>query len=181
MKESDSFSELPFPQIVQPARTQKTICAMNLRKLKELRCEKAIAEHFVGLTNAYLSNGSSRNDDINHDLQVLVAFCNHHRNTLWRLYRDGTAERHHYLKTWLLEIASPPSGDWAELRLLLSPFIRTFGRLPRQRGSRLFSPLDEDLPVAVLQVREFGGTGKQEVPTVKIGSRLMMPESRPRA
>lgn len=154
---------------------------MHLRKLKELRCEKAIAEHFVELINTYLATSSSRNDDINDELLMLIEFCNHHRNTLWSLYRDGMAEYHHQLKTWLFEIASPPSGDWAELRLLLTPFIRTFGRLPRQRGSCLFSPLDEDLPVAVLQVREFGSTDEPEVPTVANDSRLIIPEIRPTA
>jgi hypothetical protein len=38
-------------------------------------------------------------------------------------------------------MASPPSGDWAELRLSLAPLIRTFGLIPRPKGTHLFSQI----------------------------------------
>lgn len=138
---------------------------MTLRYLRELRCEKTIGEQFVRLVANYLSNSPTRKDEINDDLFLLIELCNHHRKPLWTIYRDAATADRHDLKTWLFELATPPSGEWAQLRLFLTPFIRAFGMLPRPRGSQLFSPLDEDLAETGLDVREFGPVGGHEMTT----------------
>lgn len=112
-----------------------------LRDLRRLRCKKTIAEQFVGLVANYLSHSSHYQEEIPDELLLLIDFCNHHRTTLGSLYRDPATVDHTELRTWLHELATPPSGEWADLRLALTPFIRAFGRLPRPRGSKLFSPL----------------------------------------
>jgi hypothetical protein len=60
---------------------------------------------------------------------------------LWKIYRTGEHAGPEPLKKWLREMASPPSGDWAELRLSLAPLIRTFGLIPRPKGTHLFSQI----------------------------------------
>lgn len=140
---------------------------MTLPNLRELHCEKTIGEQFVRIVASYLSNSPPRKDEITDDLFLLIEFCNHHRKTLWTLYRDGATADQHALKTWLSELATPPSGEWAELRLFLNPFIRAFGMLPRPRGTRLFSPLDEDLAETGLTVREIAPIGEHALTTVR--------------
>ncbi|MEY3896618.1 MAG: hypothetical protein RLZZ214_2138 [Verrucomicrobiota bacterium] len=145
------------------------ISNLTLRNLKRLRCEKSIAEQFLGLVSNYLSNSPTRKDEINDDLFLLIELCNHHRQTLWSIYRDGATADQHDLKTWLYEIATPPSREWAELRLSLTPFIRAFGRLPRPRGSRLFSPMRDDLPETGSQDLESERIAEHELTIVEDG------------
>ncbi len=143
------------------------ITHLTLRNLRRLRCENSIAEQFVGLVTQFLSNGHARKDEIGDELFLLIDLCNHHRATLWQLYRDGATDNRHLLKTWLYEIATPPSGEWAELRFSLTPFIRTFGRLPRPRGTALFSPVNGVLREAGLSGRESGPSGKPAVTSAR--------------
>lgn len=154
---------------------------MTLRNLRELRCEKSITEHFVVLITTYLSNSPNQEEEINDELLFLIELCNHHRETLWSIHSCETSAHPHFLKTWLAEIASPPSGEWAKLRLLLTPFIRTFGRLPRPRGSQLFSPLDEALAETGRRIKESGAIDGREVTTVREGDCLEATAPQPKA
>ena len=115
------------------------ITPLTPRNLKRLRSEESVIEHFIGLVKMYLAGKPARKDSLNGELSLLIELCNHHRNLLWQIYRHGEHPGPEPLKDWLHELATPPSGDWAELRLALTPFIRTFGRLPRPKGSRLLS------------------------------------------
>lgn len=119
------------------------ITPLTPRNLKRLRSEESVIEHFIGLVAMFLANKPTRKDTITGELALLIELCNHHRNLLWQIYRHGEYSGPEPLKEWLHELATPPSGDWAELRLSLTPFIRSFGRLPRPKGSRLFSEPDQ--------------------------------------
>ena len=114
----------------------------TLRNLKLLSSDEAITRTFLDLVVEYLANANARKGEITDELYLLIALCNHHRQVLDILYRrDGMAVPQ--LRTWVHEFATAPAGDWAELRLALTPFIRTFGSLPRPKGSTLFSPMWE--------------------------------------
>jgi hypothetical protein len=117
------------------------ITPLTPRNLRRLCCEKSVTEHFVGLVTMFLANNPARKDTITDELCLLIELCNHHRNLLWKIYRTGEHAGPEPLKKWLREMASPPSGDWAELRLSLAPLIRTFGLIPRPKGTHLFSQI----------------------------------------
>jgi hypothetical protein len=110
------------------------------KNLPELRCEKTIGTRFVELVLEYLAQ-PAREGEINDQLYHLIVFCNYYRLPLRNLCRNGTHPNQELLETWLYEFATPPNGEWSELRYSTMPFIRAFGRLPRPRGSQLFSPL----------------------------------------
>lgn len=130
------------------------ITPLTPRNLRRLRCEKSVTEHFVGLVTMFLANNPARKDTITDELYLLIELCNHHRNLLWQIYRNGEHDGPEPLKEWLHEMATPPSADWAELRLSLTPFIRTFGRLPRPKGTNLFSQMGEPAKPA-LDIEEY--------------------------
>lgn len=117
---------------------------MTLQHLRKLPSEDSVAEHFALLVTDFLIRHPAQKNGKYTELEWIIELCNHHRLTLWTVYRDQHAASHPFLKTWLTEIASPPSGEWADLRSSLNPFIRVFGLLPRRRGGQLFSPLDRD-------------------------------------
>lgn len=132
------------------------ITPLTPRNLKRLRSEESVIEHFIGLVTMFLAGKPARRDTITEELSLLIELCNHHRNLLWQIYRHGEHSGPEPLKDWLYELATPPSGDWAELRLALTPFIRSFGKLPRPKGTRLFSEPEQ----AAMQVPDSGDAKK---------------------
>jgi hypothetical protein len=112
----------------------------TLRNITRLSNDEAITRTFLDLVVEYLANADARRWEITDELYLLIALCNHHRQVLGILYRQDRMVDPQ-LRTWIHEFATSPTGEWAELRLSLTPFIRLFGALPRPRGSRLFSPM----------------------------------------
>jgi len=115
------------------------ITPLTPKALRGLRSEQAICEHFIGLVRNFHENPPRHRDTITKELSLLVIMCNHHRRILWNIYQSSGAMESS-LNTWLYELSTIPSGDWPYLRLALTPFIRTFGRLPRPKGVDLLSP-----------------------------------------
>ena len=127
----------------------------TLRNLTRLSCDEAISRKFSDLVAEYLSNSTARMGSITDELYLLIALCNHHRQVLDRIYRkDRMADAR--IRTWIHELATPPAGEWSELRLSLAPLIRTFGQPPRPKGSRLFSPMRISNPEGDRSVPEQG-------------------------
>ena len=122
----------------------------TLRNLRRLNSDEAITRTFLDLVVEYLANANARRGVITDELYLLVALCNHHRQVLDRLYRKDLKDRmaDPRIRIWLHELATPPAGEWSELRLSLTPFIRILGGLPRPKGSRLFSPMLPSSPEA---------------------------------
>ena len=103
--------------------------------------EKLVLGQLEELIRALLSSPPPSVPNSDPEWARLFAWCHKHRDFLARRTRKLRRESAQALgvDAWLLELASPPKGDWEGVRYGVMSFIRLVGMLPRAKGEAMFT------------------------------------------
>lgn len=101
---------------------------------------QSVSSVFMRLARQALSASGNTGVPSESDLRRLAKWCEIHRHELHRLSRIQGDPEIDQRRTWLLELATVPSGRWMDFRSQLGPFIRLFGLPPRSQFEPFLSP-----------------------------------------